>query len=153
MLTRLFEAKDLEAIVQLWFKTWHQTFPNIQHPQPYSAWKERFCHDLMIRGEIWVAELENCLVGFIVVFKEEQELNQIFVDPQYQNQGVGSILMNKAKEICPQKLKLTTLQQNKRACHFYEKHGFKAGKLSVNKYNKQANIEYNWLYNKSEDNK
>jgi putative acetyltransferase len=148
MKIRLYEPKYLEEIVQLWYKTWNQTFTDIQHPQPYSAWKERFCNDLAIRGEVWVAELENHIVGFIVVIKAEEELNQIFVDPMYQNKGVGSALINKAKEISPKRLKLYTLQQNQRACLFYEKHGFKAGNVSVNKYNRQPNVEYNWVYDK-----
>lgn len=141
---RPYEPKDLEKIVQLWYRTWHQTFPNIQHPQPYSAWKSRFCDDLAVTGKVWVAEVEHHIVGFVVVIKEEQYLSQIFVNPEYQNCGVGSALLNKAKEICPQGLMLQTLQQNIRTCLFYEKHGFKAGKLSVNKINGQPNIEYHW---------
>jgi putative acetyltransferase len=77
--------------------------------------------------------------------KEELELNQIFLDPMYQNRSVGLALLNKAKEICPQGLKLHTLQQNKTACLFYEKQGFQAGKLTTNEINGQPNIEYDWI--------
>ncbi len=145
MKIRLYEPKDLDELVRLWYKTWHKTFPNIQHSQPYSSWKERFSNDLAIRGEVWVAELDTCIVGFIVVIREEEELNQIFVDPMYQNKGVGSALINRAKEISPKRLKLSTLQQNQRACLFYEKHGFQAGYVSVNKYNGLPNVEYTWV--------
>lgn len=141
---RLYDPKDLEDIVQLWYQTWHEAFPNIQHPQPYCAWKSRFRDDLAVKGEVWVCEVEHHIVGFVVVIKEEQYLAQIFVDSQSQNRGIGSILLNKAKEICPQGLTLQTLQQNIQACVFYERHGFKAGKLSVNKINGQPNIEYHW---------
>lgn len=34
---RPYQADDLENIVQLWYQTWHETFLNIQHPQPYIA--------------------------------------------------------------------------------------------------------------------
>ncbi|NMG05630.1 hypothetical protein DP117_01645 [Brasilonema sp. UFV-L1] len=141
---RLYDSKDLENIVQLWYQTWHQTFPNIQHPQPYSAWKSRFSDELASTGEVWVAEVEHDIVGFVVVIKQEQYLSQIFVNSQYQNCGIGSALLNKAKEICPQGLTLQTLQQNTQSCRFYEKHGFKAGQLAINKINGQANIEYDW---------
>ncbi|MBW4572682.1 MAG: GNAT family N-acetyltransferase [Tolypothrix carrinoi HA7290-LM1] len=142
---RPYELNDLEDTVQLWYRTWHQTFPEIQHPQPYPAWKTRFCDDLAVRGNVWVAEVENSIVGFVVVIKDEQCLHQLFVDSMYQNRGVGSVLLKKAKEICPQGLTLQTLQQNTKACVFYEKHGFKAGKLSTNKINGQPNVEYNWM--------
>jgi putative acetyltransferase len=141
---RLYDGNDLEDIVQLWYQTWHETFPNIQHPQPYSAWKSRFRDDLAVKGEIWVAEVESHILGFVVVIKEQQYLSQIFVNPEYHNCGIGSALLNKAKKICPEGLTLQTLQQNTRACIFYEKHGFKAVKLTVNKINGQPNIEYYW---------
>lgn len=142
---RSYNPKDLEDTVQLWYQTWHQTFPHIQHPQTYYEWKERFCDRLAVKGNVWVAEVENRIVGFIVVMKEKQELNQIFVDLMYQNQGIGSALLDKAKAICPQGLKLNTLKQNTQACLFYEKHGFKAGKLGTNKINGEPNVEYLWL--------
>ena len=142
---RLYEPKDLTEIVRLWYRTWHYSFSEIQHPQPYNVWKDRFRDELVRRGEVWVAEVEGQIVGFIVVFKDECELNQIFVDPTYQNKGIGTVLLKKAKEISPQGLRLKTLQSNTKACLFYEKHDFTAGKMSTNKINGQPNIEYKWL--------
>jgi len=144
---RPYTTSDIEAVVKLWWETWHQTFPEIKHPQSYSAWKARFQDDLAIRGNIWVAGVETCIVGFMVVMEEEKELSQLFVDLHYQNQGIGKALLEKAKAICPQGLRLTTLQSNTKACLFYEKHGFKPGKLSKNKINGQPNIEYRWIPN------
>ncbi|MBE9052251.1 GNAT family N-acetyltransferase [Nostocales cyanobacterium LEGE 11386] len=140
-----YQPEDLENTVQLWYCTWHQTFPYIQHPQSYLEWKSRFRDELAIKGHIWLAKLENRIVGFIVVIPEEQCLEQIFVDTAYQNQGIGSMLLDKAKAICPQGLKLHTLQQNMQARAFYEKHGFQVRRLSINKINGQPNIEYLWI--------
>lgn len=148
MLTlRPYDLRDLEDAVELWYRTWHQTFPDIQHPQPYRAWKTRFRDDFTVRGDIWVVEVESSLAGFVVVIKEQLYLDQLYVDLIYQNRGIGSSLINKAKEICPEGLKLHTLQQNTKACRFYEKHGFRAGKLSINEINGQPNIEYQWRPN------
>ncbi|WP_375497013.1 GNAT family N-acetyltransferase [uncultured Nostoc sp.] len=142
---RPYQLNDLEDIVRLWYRTWHETFSPIKHPQPYSLWKARFCDDLAVHGDIWLAEVENQIVGFVVVLKEEQWLSQLFVDATYQNQGIGSVLLAQAKAICPQGLKLHTLQANMQACKFYERHGFKFSKLSTNKINGQPNVEYYWL--------
>ncbi|MEH2424181.1 MAG: GNAT family N-acetyltransferase [Nostoc sp.] len=142
---RPYQLNDLEDTVHLWYRTWHQTFPDIQHPQPYFAWKVRFRDDLAARGDVWLAEVENQIVGFLVVIKEEQWLSQLFVDTTYQNQGISSALLDKAKAMCPQGLGLDTLQANMRACAFYEHHGFKVGKLSTNKINGQPNVEYYWM--------
>ncbi len=142
---RPYNPFDIEAVVKLWWKTWHNTFPEIKHPQSYPLWKTRFENDLAIRGNVWVVEIENKIVGFMVVMQQEKELNQLFVDSDYQNQGVGKALLEKAKSICPQGLTLTTLQSNTKACLFYKKHGFKPRRLSTNKINAQPNIEYRWI--------
>ena len=146
---RIYESQDLSKIVQLWYKTWHSAFPEIQHPQPYHLWEKRFRDELVRKGEVWVADIKSQVVGFIVVFRVDNsktrgELNQIFVDPIFQNQGIGTALINKAKTIFPEVLRLTTLQSNTKACYFYVKHGFVAGNMSTNKINGQPNIEYIW---------
>ncbi|MEM9925091.1 MAG: GNAT family N-acetyltransferase [Cyanobacteria bacterium P01_D01_bin.50] len=141
---RPYNACHIEQVVKLWWKTWHQTFPQVKHPQPYSLWKARFENDITLRGNIWVAEVESCIVGFVVVMEKEKELNQLFVDFNYQNRGIGKALLETAKAISPQGLWLQTLQSNKKACLFYEKHDFKPGKPLRNKINGQPNIEYRW---------
>jgi ribosomal protein S18 acetylase RimI-like enzyme len=142
---RPYYPDDLEDVVQLWYQTWHHTFPSVQHPQLYPEWKIRFQENLAVRGDIWVAEVDSYIVGFMVLIKEEQYLDQLFVDAAYQNQGIGSALLNKAKEICTQGLTLHTLRQNTQAYTFYKKHGFKEGRVSTNKVNRQPNIEFRWL--------
>ena len=59
---RSYKSSDIEAVVKLWWKTWHNTFPQIKHPQPYPLWKARFENDLMVRGSIWVVEIAGCIV-------------------------------------------------------------------------------------------
>lgn len=74
----------------------------------------------------------------------EREINQIFVDIDIQRNGIRTALIARVKKIYPSGLRLTVLQQNTKARKFYEKHGFVAGKLGVNKINGQPNIEYIW---------
>lgn len=141
---RAYRSTDLEAVVALWYRTWHQTFPLLQHPQSYSVWEERFRDELAIHGSIWIAEVEGVIAGFIVVRVDQQWVDQLFVDANYQSRGIGAALLNHAKALCPHGLTLYTLQENSRARSFYERHGFKAGKRSVNPFNHQPNVEYRW---------
>jgi hypothetical protein len=53
-------------------------------------------------------------------------------------------LLNQAKKIDPDGLRLTTLEQNIKARRFYEKHGFVPGVTGINPINEQPNIEYYW---------
>lgn len=145
MLTiRHYIEDDLDEVVALWYRSWINAFPTLKHPQPFDGWKTRFQNDIAKRGSVWVAEIQDRIVGFVVLMETEKILAQIFVDVDAQRMGVGTALLNRVKTICPEGLSLTTLQQNVRARKFYEKHGFIAGRLGVNPVNGQPNIEYTW---------
>ena len=141
---RPYAARDLDDVVNLWYHTWHVTFPDLQHPEPLPQWRRRFASELLPRGTIWVAEKTKRIIGFVVVFAAENYLDQIFVDPTCHGQGIGLLLLDKAKAICPNGLSLHTLKRNSQACVFYERHGFRAGEIDINPINGQPNIAYHW---------
>ncbi len=134
--------RDLNQVVELWYRSWAHEFPNLKHPQSFGEWKLRFQNDLAKRGNVLVAVIRHRIVGFVVAI--EGKINQIFVDIDIQRNGTGTALIDRVKKIYPSGLRLTVLQQNTKARKFYEKHGFVAGKLGVNKINRQPNIEYIW---------
>ncbi|MEE3718547.1 GNAT family N-acetyltransferase [Tumidithrix elongata RA019] len=144
LLIRPYQSEDLEAIVQLWYNTWHETFPHLQHPHLSTEWKRRFLDELIPLGSIWTAEIEGEIAGFMVIFKRKSFIDQLFVDRRYQSHGIGAKLLGHAKSLHPQGLRLYTLRENTRARAFYERNGFTAGKLSVNAFNGQPNVEYIW---------
>lgn len=139
---RRFADGDLDQVVEIWYCSWAHTFPNLQHPQPIEQWKLRFQAEYIHQAETWVAVRLDRIVGFVVVC--DGAIAQLFVDTDFQRDGIGSALMNQAKRISPRSLKLTTLQQNQQARQFYEKHNFVAGASGINPRNGQPNIEYFW---------
>lgn len=143
-LLRPYQPDDLDAVVSLWYRVWHATFPDLTHPQTYAQWRSRFRDDLSRRGQVWVAEDSGRITGFIVVMVETGYLDQIFVETDQQRQGVGAALLNTAKQLCPTGLTLHTLQRNSQAAAFYAKHGFTAIRYGTNKLNGQPNVEYHW---------
>lgn len=141
---RLYSPEDCEAVVQLWYESWHHNFPGFSHPWTYAQWKEHFQEKVTAHASIWIAESAGQLVGFLVLRENDGYLDQIFVTPALQHQGVGTLLLNKAKALSPIGLSLDTLQSNTRACRFYEKHGFQPGQVGINPNSGQPNIEYHW---------
>ncbi len=77
---------------------------------------------VMQRSEVWVAELDGKIVGFLSVAGEH--LDHLYVRPGYYRQGIGDRLLVKAKAMSPQRLRLFTFQRNERARAFYEARGF-----------------------------
>jgi ribosomal protein S18 acetylase RimI-like enzyme len=139
---RPYTDADLDNVVALWYQSWSDAFSSLIHPQPFEQWKSRFQNDYSQQGNTWVATSQDRVVGFVVV--NDRVISQIFVEVEMQGSGIGTELLNHAKNLYPSGLRLTTLQQNEQARRFYEKHGFVAGAVGVNSVNGQPNIEYYW---------
>lgn len=143
-LIRAYQEGDLDAIAQLWYNTWHETFPHLQHPHPYPEWRELLLTKLIPQGSTWVAEVEQQIAGFMLIFPENNYIDQLFVHCRYQSHGIGTKFLDHAKSLYPHELRLYTLRENTRARAFYERNGFTTGDLSVNTFNGHPNVEYLW---------
>ncbi|MDQ2903405.1 MAG: GNAT family N-acetyltransferase [Ktedonobacteraceae bacterium] len=141
---RPYHPDDCEAVVRLWYEAWHHNFPDLSHPWTYAQWRERFQDKVTARASVWVAESAGQVIGFLVLRESDSSLDQIFVAPALQHQGVGTLLLNKAKALSPAGLSLDTLLRNTRARRFYEKHGFQPGWVGMNPNSGLPNIEYRW---------
>jgi GNAT superfamily N-acetyltransferase len=96
------------------------------------------------RDEVWVAEEDGVVIGFIGV--NGDELTHINVDPAAQNRGVGGALLDHAKGLRPDRLELWVFQKNEGARRFYERHGFRLTKLTDGAGNmeKEPDALYEW---------
>ena len=64
---------------------------------------------------------DGVIKGFIHI--KENEVHKLFVEPIFQNQGIGAKLLEFAKENFSIEF-LWALEKNTRAISFYERHGF-----------------------------
>lgn len=83
------------------------------------------------------------VAGLIAI--KGSELNQLYIHTDYQGTGIGSRLLNLAKELSPGKLQLFTFEVNKKARAFYEKHGFKIIGRGFENEENLPDIKYEWL--------
>ncbi|MBD2434616.1 MULTISPECIES: GNAT family N-acetyltransferase [Fischerella] len=83
VIIRPYRPEDLEKIVQLWWGTWHETFLKLTHPQPYTAWIVRFRDEIAVQGLIWVVELENQIIGFVVVVVHHIDFDRLARSPTF----------------------------------------------------------------------
>lgn len=100
---------------------------------------------VMRRSEVWVAELEGKIVGFLSVAGDH--LDHLYVRPGYYRQGIGDRLLAQAKAMSPRRLRLFTFQRNERARAFYEARGFVPIDLSDGSRNeeREPDILYEWV--------
>lgn len=79
---------------------------------------------------------DNRIIGGFILFRHGQdriELGRIFIDPEFQNKGIGEKACRYMHELFPEVKSwvLETPQWNLRNHHFYEKNGYvKVGEIS-----------------------
>ena len=96
------------------------------------------------RGPIFLYEEGGAVVGFSGV--HEGELTHLYVDPEAQNRGIGSALLEHAKAESPDGLYLWVFQKNEGARRLYERHGFRLVELTDGAGNmeREPDARYQW---------
>jgi ribosomal protein S18 acetylase RimI-like enzyme len=143
---RPYRPDDLDPVVDLWYETWHATFPDLRHHEPREAWRRRFESEIAAEERVFVVEVGRRLAGFLAVKERDGGhgyVHEIFVSPEFQGRGVGSTLMGLAKDLAPAGLSLHTLQRNAQAAAFYERHGFRVAKTGIGRVG-LPNVLYAW---------
>jgi len=131
---RPYEARDEDASVALWLRTWQATYPELDFAERLDWWRTRWRTELLPTAQIVVAEVvvadvviaeaETTMIGFVTVDPRTLYLDQIVVAPEHWGFGVGLALLAEAKRISPRGLDLDVNTDNARAIAFYEKCGF-----------------------------
>jgi GNAT superfamily N-acetyltransferase len=94
--------------------------------------------------EIWVAEENGCIVGLAAI--GESTLGHLYVHPEFHGRGLGTALLEKAKELRPAGFTLWTFPANEGACRFYERHGLRPIEYGDGSGNEERlpDVRYEW---------
>jgi GNAT superfamily N-acetyltransferase len=121
------EGPDIAAV---WLRSRKASIPAIPPPKHSADEVETwFCETVLPNREVWVAEDEGAVIAVLVL--DGEWVDQLYVDPGRTSQGIGTRLLDIAKQRRPTDLRLWTFQSNSRARRFYERHGFVARETSA----------------------
>jgi GNAT superfamily N-acetyltransferase len=124
-------AQDARALAEASKRAFHSDVdcgaPGPGGPPGYDSpqWQRR----MMGIGDYYTILFEERVVGGFIVFRKaprEYELGRIFVDPDFQNQGIGAQAFEFLWQAYPlaKRWTLGTPAWNRRTRHFYKKVGF-----------------------------
>lgn len=145
MKLRRYDSSDEAALIEMWHETKVLAYPYLRSEQSYTVETDTafFREHIAPRCEIWLAESDAGIVGFLAL--DGRYLDRLYVHPGAQRSGVGTALLEKAKELSPQGIELHTHQQNVSACVFYEEQGFRAVRFGTSGPPECApDVEYAW---------
>ena len=98
---------------------------------------------IAVENLIWGAVQKNCIVGILAI--NGSEIDRMYVRPSAQRCGIGTALLQKARELSPSSLELFTHEANRAARAFYEKHGFRPVRFGISPPpESEPDILYRW---------
>lgn len=128
-------------------KMWRASMEKALDIKDSHTWEEQldYLAHLAEQYSVFLAidQSEDKVVGLMVV--GGSELDQLYVHVDYQGCGIGTRLLNIAKELSPGKLQLFTFEVNSGAQSFYEKHDFKIIRRGIERNSGMADIRYEWV--------
>ena len=138
-------AGDADAIVDVWLRSRASSFPaippTIHSDHDVHAW---FADVVLPTCEVWVSVAPSGQIVALLVLNQAS-IDQLYVDPDWFGRGIGSCLVELAKERRVDGLVLWTFQSNHRAGRFYERHGFDVcGTTAGDNEEGAPDMQYRW---------
>jgi putative acetyltransferase len=123
---RGFAAADLASLEDLWVAAWKAIGLEIDFEARRPWLRAHLTHLMAERVEIVVGLDEaGRPAGFVTIDTNTGYLDQICVAPAAWGAGLAGELLAEAKRRAPGRIELHVNVANPRACHFYERQGFR----------------------------
>ena len=145
MLIRRYRPDDFDPVNDLWRRSRLHAFPDFQARKGHTAEEDRdyFREVVQAKNDLWVAEVDGRPAAFMAIAGDF--VDQLYVAPEHQRQGLGTALIAHARVLSPTGLRLFTFQINANGRAFYEKHGFVVKRLGVSPPpESEPDVEYHW---------
>ena len=126
LVVRRMKTEELPAVVDVWHRSLVDSLHWLRPEQRSSEAEYRaFFRNVVAKTtELWVAERDGSILGVLAMHGDS--VNRLYVDTPAQGNGIGSALLDRAKALSPEGLRLVTLERNQQARRFYEQRSFVA---------------------------
>jgi len=139
------EASQIESATRMWRRSRDEVQPELEARAGYSAEDDLayFANVLVKTNEVWLAVRDDSPIGLLSL--DGNSIGHLYVDPSEQGRGIGSSLMDFAKQTSPKRLELFTHVSNTRARNFYESRGFRAVAFGISPPpESEPDVKYVW---------
>jgi len=149
---RRMSAEQVAEVTGVWRRSRLDAAPEIEARLGHSLEDDlgHFGDVVMRECDVWIAELDGLIVGMMAI--RGGHLEKLYVEPNRQRLGIGTLLLDKAKSESPSGLTLFTHQVNSRARGFYEARGFEPIEFGMSSMpENEPDVKYAWSPRRSEN--
>ena len=129
---------DFDSVTAIWLDSANSI--GIPMPVTLAELRDRWPRELAAGWDVHVARKDGVPVAFLAM--TPGKVNQLFVRPECQGQGIGKRLLDFAKVEMPDGFSLTTAVIG-RAGKFYAREGLMPGETSLHPFGHEL-IRYDW---------
>ncbi len=112
--------EDIEALEQLFQLTRQHTFILRSAEEFKIGDYVQSTHE----DEVWVAEENGFIIGFVSIYVPDNFIHNLFVYPEHQGKGIGTKLLQLAEQNLGRPMTLKAAMDNPKSFSFYEKYGW-----------------------------
>jgi len=120
---RDYRPSDLREVCLVWLASWRSAGVEVALGTSEDELRARFAQGLDQGWSVTIAETGGRIVGFMAIGPCDGVLDQLFIAPDVQGKGIGSMLLAFARVRMPNGFWLRTAAANTLACRFYEARG------------------------------
>lgn len=144
MRIRVAAPRDADAVAEVFIASFDTlTFLPKIHTRQETI--DFIANTVLREQEVLVAEQDGRIKGFVAT-SHGDSLEHLYVHPEAQGRGIGSALLERAKERMPGGFRLWVFQQNAQARRFYEHRGLRVVELTDGAGNEERTPDalYEW---------
>jgi ribosomal protein S18 acetylase RimI-like enzyme len=138
---REFQIEQTDELVAMWRSSF-EFGVGIADPHPISEQREYFLSNVLPNNAVVVAMRYDRIVGFTAASAEA--IAQLYVHVEHHRKGIGSLLLNWAKQNSDGNLWLHTFECNVIARNFYERYGFCIEERGFEEMWQLPDLKYSW---------
>lgn len=115
---------EFDEVTRVWMTSWQSTGLSGPGDSTFEELRERISQEIEAGWRLLVAEADGRVAAMLAVRPEDRHLDQLFVSPDFQGQGLGARLLAFARTLMPDEIWLRTSIGNHKAWAWYEREGF-----------------------------
>lgn len=137
-------AADIADVAEVFIASQADALPFLAALHTPQETRAFIANQVFPSSDMWVAVEAGRIVGMMALVG--QHIDHLYLMPGEYRRGIGTKLLNKAKQLSPQKITLYAFAVNSRARAFYEHHGFKPIEFGDGSANEagEPDVLYEW---------
>jgi len=140
-------AHEYDEVARVWMDSWVSTGLEDASDSLLAKLRVRVPMEVEKGWNLYVADDNGVLAAMLALHLPNRYLDQLFVAPAYQSDGLGRRLLTFTRQHLPDEIWLRCVRENEKAWRWYEREGFVFEKEQVEPTTGRVMKYYRWKKN------